>query len=333
MNALFGSTPFRAALAAHVRRFTRLAILLGALGAIAAFLAVGRADAAVDPLTCAGYAEQRVLLESQSGWWPGGTSSYGAAEHVHSAACFPLYQDVSGVVRFDVRAMLHNLPVGSRVEFVRVQVHSDAYGVKTLTSLNPKTSCASADCTFWYALNADTALLPNDGRAEFRIHVETRQPDGTRNLATNGFVAYVRNGKAVKDTRASHPYPDLTEGRGWYRLPDGTTQLGYENARLPKRLPVTPLSGTWTPRIRTLAGSGGEPVTRTFVSLDPAFHAMPENPGHVLVDVTGGIDRDVAIDTMKLANGPHKLFIRAEANEPNSNKLSGALVLPFTVQN
>ena len=58
-------------------------------------------------------------------------------------------------------------------------------------------------------------------------------------------------------------------------------------------------------------------VTNSFVSLDPAFHKLPvPNIGTVLVQnstAPSGWTGQLLIDTTKLTNGVHKLFIRTDA--------------------
>ncbi len=333
----------RAASPARVRRGWSA---LGLAAPVVLLLLLAPASATASTATdCSAYPEKRVFLESQAAWWPSGVTSYGAAEHVHAGTCFPYLQTVSGVVRFDVRSHLHNptLPPGDcgtgdpcpRLEAVRVQGYNNTPDAPAelvgLAEVRPRRGCASADCEFSTTMNIDTSELSHDGLYEFRVHTEMKSADGAETLATNGWLVYVRNGKPVRDTTAPVRLPQ-SEGRGWYRLPDGA-ELGYENVRFLDELPTGPVSGVWTPRIRTLAGSDGEPVAQSFASVDPAFHAVPENRGEVLLDQPGPFNGSMAIDTTRLRNGPHKLFVRADADEPDSTRLSGALVVPFTVNN
>ena len=57
-------------------------------------------------------------------------------------------------------------------------------------------------------------------------------------------------------------------------------------------------------------------MTNSFVSLDPAFHKLPvPNIGTVLVQnstAPSGWTGQLLIDTTKLTNGVHKLFIRTD---------------------
>src|SRR5688500_458141 len=66
------------------------------------------------------YTEKRVFLEAQ-GWWGEKVTgmpipTHGDAEHLHVAMCFPIHQNVKGVLPFRVRVLGHNLPVGSTIQ-------------------------------------------------------------------------------------------------------------------------------------------------------------------------------------------------------------------------
>ena len=91
------------------------------LAAMVVVLSGGPARAAPDPLTCQGYPEKRVYLESQSWWEPQkgppehpGTGKQG---HIHVETCFPLYQTLggTGTIGFDITIRLHNMPGQRRV--------------------------------------------------------------------------------------------------------------------------------------------------------------------------------------------------------------------------
>jgi hypothetical protein len=309
------------------------AALLGGAGVAAALVISGSAAALPDPLTCAGYPEQRIFLESQSGW-ANSVLPYGQAEHAHSGTCFPYNKVLSGTVTLDVVSKMHNVP-GWQLEFVRVQLASDQAGVQNAVILAPKQACYVDDCTFTTPISFDSSLYPA-GRYEFRVHTEIRKirvSDGLgkypRSLATNGWQACLHSCSGYTPQAVDFP-----EGRGWYDLSSASGDtFGYENARLLSDPPTAPVSGEWCPELRTLGGAGGQPVVSSFVSVDPAFHAVPEDPGLVVLEQAGPIEGPVCIDTTLLANGPHKLFIRAEADEPASAKLWGVLVVPFEVAN
>jgi hypothetical protein len=236
--------------------------------------------------------------------------------------------------------MMHNL-AGGRLEFVRSQLWNDTIpdpssGPHTLFSINPKRNCNSADCKWWDSYTIDTAssLIPYDGYWEFRQHTEVQScntdtcTNDARNLATNGWLAYFSNGKTVRNTTTPNAYPQ-TEGRGWYRNAAGSSR-GYENAVFKSQIPLTPVSGTWAPQLQTKAGSGGETITWTTITIDPDFHNG--NEGTKIVDQAGAFNGTVSINTLTLTNGVHKLAIIGTADEPDG-KLSGVYVVPFDVQN
>jgi len=290
----------------------------------------GVASATTAPGTCDGYPQPRVFLESQA-WWKTAPAAFGSDfGHVHSGTCFPYLQDISGVVPFDVVTKLHDNPgLLTRVE---VQAFNSAYGTKNLTSVAPKFVCASNDCTVTHTLSPDTRLLAYDGLTEFRIRSHVREPDGNVMIATDGWLAYVRNGRPVVDSH--YLAPGMVEARGWYGLP-GTDGLGYVNARLRSRLPSGPVSGVWRPEVQTVPGVGpSRPISRTLVTVDPNFHAVPESSGWVQVRQSGPYRGFLTIDTTKLANGPHKLVVIASTDQlVFGSTQSGVAAIPFTVQN
>ena len=70
------------------------------------------ADAAPDPLSCAGYAERRQFVDAQA-WWlndPNRGFNGGDRGHAHMGACIPERERVSGTVPFDVRIVMHDNP-------------------------------------------------------------------------------------------------------------------------------------------------------------------------------------------------------------------------------
>jgi hypothetical protein len=101
----------------------------------------------------------------------------------------------------------------------------------------------------------------------------------------------------------------------------------------------TARSGIWRPRVLLDDHDGGTAgdaaVTRHTVTLDPDFHAVPQNQGTVLPQDADGLPATtLAIDTTRLTNGPHKLRLRSDCDAPAQGSVnSGVLVVPFTVDN
>jgi len=70
-----------------------------------------------------------------------------------------------------------------------------------------------------------------------------------------------------------------------------------------------------------------------FITIDPSFHAVPFYPGQVVYDGAGAnVWRKLYIDTTKLTNGVHKLFLRTDA-PISSGTGSGVFVVEFVVDN
>ena len=79
-------------------------------------------------------------------------------------------------------------------------------------------------------------------------------------------------------------------------------------------------------------GSGGTPVNHVLVSLDPHFHFDPVDRGKVIFEKAGPYVGPITIDTTKLSNGAHKLFMRTDSPVAAGTG-SGVLLLTFTVNN
>jgi len=309
--------------------------LVSMLVAACVWLALPGVAEAQNPVTCEGYPQPRTYLVSES-WWTGSQADFsgglgGLTEHAHTETCFPLYQVVNGTVRFDVRSVLHNLP-GNHAR-VRIQD-----GSTTLVQADTPV-CSTNDCTFTTTLDVNLGAQAT-GTHEIRIHTVARAGtpgSGTyskENLATNGWQLCVRS-CTVRSTTV--PWPQ-TEGRGWYDTPSIDVK-GYINARVVSPLPLTPVSGRWCPTVRILKGgvegADDTPVNRSFASIDPDFHAG--SAGQVILDQSGTFGGSsgapLCIETTTLANGPHRLFLRAYSDGAFPGQLWGALVVPFRVAN
>ena len=280
-----------------------------------------------DPVTCAGYPEPRVFLEAQ-GWWKGNgqESLVGAngpmGSHVHVATCFPWGQTVSGTVEFDVRIMLHDNP--GQLYRLRPQVWYEG-GYSVQNEVHFLETFGGGNGTIWQHIAVDTTQVPYDGLQEMRLFTEVRHADGASQYVSTGWQLLLSNGQPVNHYKPDGQAAQFTEGRGWY-----TGEAAYTNARWDDFALDQPVSGIWSPDLKMTAGAGGATVTFHGVYVDPNFHAGSE--GIVVMTGLGKWDGPVAIDTWTLANGPHKLVLRADATVSNGTN-SGLIVIPFTVQN
>jgi hypothetical protein len=277
-----------------------------------------------DRVTCGGYPEPRIFVESQS-WWlrtPGGSGTdFG---HMHVGACMPYHQTVSGVIGLDVRIILHDNP--GRFDYLNPVLVSNSQELSLAHNLTLHDfTCPVGTCTGWVHLDVDTRLISSDGRQEIRLRAYVDEPDGNIMHSSINTLATFRNGNAVSDLDR-RPYQ---RGKGWY------TGSGYCESDVVSDLPVGPVSGVWSPALRIVDHGAADdlPVTHHSVRLDPDFHAVPPVPGTILVDGSGPWAGSVAIDTRTMANGRHRLVLRADCDDPRGSTNSGLLVVAFTVAN
>jgi hypothetical protein len=284
---------------------------------VAPWAAVTASAATIDPLACTGYPQKRVFLESQSWWFrtPGKTGT--DRGHVHIGTCFPHAQKVSGVVRFDVRVILHHNP--GTLTHINIGIAGEWGSVRSV-ALTPDWRCAETTCTRWFTTYVDTRKALRDGRQEFRFRAQVKGPDSKEMVASTGWLAYVQNGRPIQHYRSSWS----AEARGWY------TNTGYANAKI-ESLPMAAIHGLWRPAVRMTAGSGGIPVTSYRAVLDPDFHAG--KAGVTIRSGAGSFKGTLKIDTTRMSNGKHRLVLIADANASTGSTNRGLLVVPFVVRN
>jgi hypothetical protein len=286
-------------------------------------------------LTCSGYPEPRIFVEAQT-WWLAteGSTSGTSFGHVHEGACLPPEGvTVSGVVHIDIRVILHN----ATDQTGPVHFHSVAAVIKTddqeITVAEDSSAegsiCAVPEmtCTFWLAVDVNTAVSHFDGRQEIRLRGDAGTSDGNQMKVSLNAHPNFSNAKALNPVDRM-PYE---RGKGWY------STAGYCEASLLTPLPSGPVSGIWQPTIQMVDhGQSGPPVdlpaTHHTATLDPDFHAMPMVPGTILNEGPGPLPpTTLTIDTAGLAPGVHKLHLRADCEGPGDSTNSGVLVVFFAV--
>jgi hypothetical protein len=173
-------------------------------------------------------------------------------------------------------------------------------------------------------VHADTRRARYDGRQEFRFLTTVERPDGNEILVTTRWQAYLRNGNPVRHYRDSDNYMG---GAGWY------TDRGYQNAIVSSGIPRAPVRRIWRPSVDLGHGSDARPSTRHVVSVDPDFHMGRR--GRVVRRGAGEYEGGLAINTRRLRNGVHKLFLRVDERSARgtAGTVSGAFVVPFVVRN
>jgi len=272
-------------------------------------------------------------------WWSNPDASKDQG-HLHVGACFPHGKTLTGKVTFRVRSVMHDNPgsltrLAIYVEAPKVSGASTCGGNGALACVSlpkPRTiaTCAAtggtlaADrltCTWWDTLTVDTALVAYDGWQEFRFKGYVKQTNSKEMIVSNGFHANLKNGHTVKSLYSTW---DEIVARGWY------TDANYTNASLVKP-PTGPVSGIWKPTVKLDKGSGGIAVTGYYVALDTDFHNG--NPGIPIKSGSGPYRGTVTIDTTKLSNGWHRLFLKADALASSGSTNSGVLAFWFEVNN
>lgn len=278
-----------------------------------------------------------IFIDMQD-WWsnPNPSKDHG---HLHVSVCFPYMKTLTGKVTFRVRSVMHMNP-GSLVRLAIYTTTANVAGTVTCGG-NGALACATglprtlarctatggtvsdngATCTWWDNLTVNTASVAYDGWQEFRIKGYVNEPDGTKMIVSNGLHAYFKNGHTVKNAISN---PSMVTARGWY------TDANYTNANM-TNLPASPVSGIWKPYVIFNAPSGA-PITGYYAALDTDFHHQV--PGIPIKSGTSAWKGNLVIDTTKLSNGWHRLFLKSDAYMKSSGSTnSGVLAILFEVKN
>ena len=275
-----------------------------------------------DPrVTCEGYPEPRVFLETQDWWDP--IPVLNTLGHVHLGMCFPVGQTVSGIVEFDLRVLLHD----NKGTLARVKEQDDKSEEHML--LFPNITPPDGGLReYWFEADINTGDMA-DGLRTFRWYADVEHVNGNTQTARMQLPLNVRNASGGGDD------PSAGELRfmNWYRVASPSRDWGYVGPVI-DQIPLTPISGTWQVEINcSVNGDGNSPgIHRSLAHIDPSFHAMPPNPGTTVLDVEGAHNGTLDIDTTALANGPHKLAVRCQ--QVDGEELhEGVGVIPFVVEN
>jgi hypothetical protein len=293
-------------------------------------------------------------LDAQD-WWattPGRVGRDGTPGddfgHLHTGLCFPLMSTLQGVVPLRVRSVMHHNPGHFReIEVQLYQGDSANIVAAELHFSRRMSSCvqtggtltdAGMTCTWWDTIQVDTRKARYDGEVQFRVRGFVGEPDGKDMRTSTSLHATLRNGgRAWYDTL----YQELSEleGRGWY------TNLNYAASRL-KAAPqlLKPVSGTWRLPVTLVRGAEGAAVTSWYAGVDTDFHN--NNPGLSLCPAgvrqlngilqcgTATYNGQLSIDTTRLSNGWHRLFLKTDQYDAETGSThSGVMATFFLVQN
>ena len=265
------------------------------------------------------YTEDRVPVEAQA-WWANDEKPL-PGSHIHVGTYFPWMQKIKGVVPFDLHLQLHDDP-GPTSGF-RVQI----FDIATVSF--PIKVRGNPDYDAWHQIHVDTTQAPYDGEREFRMTFNvpktlghTANP-GARMYNTTRWHAILNNGKPLKN--GGEGANRRIGAGGWY------TGVDYQNAYIHeddfRPILTAPVSGVWKPRVRIQDCKTAEVV------LDARSHfadpGISVYKGPALSSFT-----PVPIDTTKLANGRHQLFIMGiDQGTSPKGEARAVLKIPFEVAN
>ncbi len=269
-------------------------------------------DPTPDPSADPGdFDSRQIPVEMQAWWMP-------AFGHIHATAKLPLGQEVSGVLNFDVRIVLHRN--ASYLKQLRID---DDDGVLIRIPLN--LDCpADQTCAFNVPVSLDTTQL-QDGWRELRIRAETETPDGKKFLNSSGIPILVNNAQtSLGGSRSDYNrFCNNTSliGRGWYE------GFGYTNAII-ECVPLEPVSGVHTFRVRAQKDSQQLTVALDKTHAIPAagpWPAVSASPGTILFDQNGNFQDffEVTVDTTQLANGWHSLSVTSKGPNGEVSQCDG----------
>jgi hypothetical protein len=183
-------------------------------------------------------------------------------------------------------------------------------------------TCPVGVCERWITFELRPDQFQHSGLQELRFRAFADTPDGNRMTASINLQLYVENGQS-EDTVARYPF---FRGKGWY------TDFEYcEGGFLSVPVPEV-VSGTWQPSVRVVDHDASQPVSGYSVHIDPHFHEG--HGGLVVVSGAGQLPTNaLSIDTTRLANGFHRLVIKADCATPVGSTNSGLAVIGFVVTN
>lgn len=296
------------------------------------------------------YAETRQFVDTQAWWVPdtdqpnNPTTNTG---HAHLGACIPERETInSGNLTVNVRVVLHDNPgkanyvsmifktsdTETTVQRCYLRATATNFSCPGPSSTGKGDLTCAGTCERWLKFSQPISAFNHSGLQEVRLRGYIPEPNGNEMRANFNWQVNIQNGKSLSNVSRDA----FLRGKGWY------THAQYcESSLRTVPLPDAPVSGIWSPAVGlTTHPDLSLPVTHSFISIDADFHAVPPNPGTVLWDAAGPYGPEpygaapISIDTRTLANGVHKLHLRASCRDDTLQSTnSGVTVIPFTAAN
>ncbi len=269
--------------------------------------------------------------------------------HLHTQICFPVNARIDQPYKLTVTSLLHNNPG----HFYRLMMQSYSGGLDgddticgDTTAVVCKTFSRSLErceetggelldhgetCRWRDSFTIEPSRIGASGWQQFRFRAFVDEPDGTRMATSTSLHAEIVNDHPPSRLYQDYGTYNYLRGRGWYT--DAQYAAAYlMDAEQLKR----PIAGVWRPVVHFEAGRNHDgappaPVTGHFAALDTNFHAGQQ--GTVLRQGSGEYHGELVIDTTKLSNGWHRLFLKTDQAMPDGHTHSGVLAVWFEVKN
>lgn len=283
-------------------------------------------------------------METQA-WWSDMPNTHKTG-HLHAEMCFPIYQTVSSpTIPLMIHWQIHDFD-GSGVSIPNFWLNAEGdrhLEMRTAGVWKPNDGgmvdyqCPIEQCEGTFTFEFPVGQLAWSGWQEFDVAMQAFFPDGRSMRTLSEWWFKADNGRPP--VPQSNPYwlPDNanppTSGESWFS-PEPCCGSKYARSFLAK----SEVSKLWNPDTGELIPQSGDMELSAFfdkagyqVLVDPHFHAQPVDLG---TQVAAGHEQAVTftVDTTKLDNGVHKLFIRNIYNRTSGTQ-SGVFVVPFLVEN
>lgn len=281
-----------------------------------------------NPLTCTGYPEPRIYIESQA-WWSETTDLNPPSivgEHIHAGMCWPRYGTiVRNSLHVDLHILVHEGDSSLRHFLERMRVNWRPVGTESGGGLLIDNQTANR----W-----DVPLDSNgNGERIFGLDLNLSSlGSATRRIRFNPMAA-VPGDTGETGAHRMYPGPELwlcvnicsvstphTVGKGWY------VDHGYQNASLNSMIPTAAVHGDYCFNININPGGGGLATVEHIVAVDPNVHMG--SLGNLILRGTGTFSGNICIHTTQYTNGTHKIMILGR-----DHQLAGVLVWPIVVAN
>ncbi len=269
--------------------------------------------------------------------------------HLHTRVCWPFLKDISAPFDVTVTSIMHDNPGVFRTLLVQAYPHGLAGDTKLCyddTAIGCKkfertyARCAETGgtlnalaktCAWRDTFRIDPNQIEKSGWTQFRFRAFVRQPDGVDERTSTGLNNRVISTRPLSIALYSQDgTQNYTEGRGWY------TKAQYAQSLL-FNPPTRPVSGIWYAKVRLERGASigpeaeSAPVVSHLVALNTDFHNGVK--GTIVKEGTGEYAGTLAIDTTKLPNGWHRIFLQARNRGYDGIFNSGGMAYWFFVQN